>query len=253
MTNGKIEALLTANTTWEVSGTDSGGAWGPATVLASGATSYISDLATTLQTVINATATDTHTVTISDGENGTGLVTISKTAGTWSMSFTAGLLQAIGFEANISSVSTAQTGTIQAAGLWLPDCPIISQRQAADAPYVTDLITTVSPRGHVKTMYGNRYRKLSGIMWSHVTEAKTTAVAETTSRASFEQFWIDNVLGAGYSFCTTGAKWRLYWDADSATYFECRPVGFSSFDPQLSEPGWRAYFRIELPELVEVP
>jgi hypothetical protein len=258
---GRLEAKLTAEAIWQVGVASNLGGTVTVTVLASGASAYPTDLCAALQTALNTAARGTFVVTGNFGESGAGNVSIAQTNGAanpWSLSWSStNLRRAMGFAGNIASVSVTQTGTLHAQGVWLPDCVKVSPFGDNDPGHVeTDLRQTVSPQGHVKTMYGNRMTVLEGLHWPVVTRPKTRQAFETDSSGlvgqSWEQFWIDCVLGE-LAYCLPGTPLRLYWDADLSTATEYVLQGLDRNQPTMTLDRWSQLWKVDLPRLIKVP
>lgn len=258
---GRLEAKLTADAIWQVTVSSALGGAVVVDVLASGASSYPTDLCTALQTALNTAARGTFAVTGSFGEAGTGAVSIAQSNGAanpWSITWgSTNLRRAFGFTANILGVSTTQTGTQHASGVWLPNC--VKKTRFGDlAPghIESDLRQTVSPTGEVRTFYGNRMTINDSLQWTAVTRQRALQAFETEDGglvgSSFEQFYIDCVLGE-LAYCSPGAAWRLYWDADLSTNTEYVLQGMDELklEPTLDE--WTGLWKVPIPRLVKVP
>lgn len=199
---------ISANNT--VGGTD--------TVTVPAANYFIGGQATTTASLIadfeSALNTDNPngwTVSLSTGAGGTGRITINNTNVPWSITWTSTLLRdLLGFTANISGVSSAQTGANQARGLWLPDCPMNVDGNFAGTPRVTDLRQTESPTGVVIGHVGNVKYRHRGLRWSHVPTAYTWLADEgSVANTSLERFLLDAHWGQGHSWFSPSAKCQI--------------------------------------------
>lgn len=258
---GRLEAKLTADAIWQVTVSSALGGAVVVTVLASGASAYPTDLATALQTALNTAARGTFVVTPSFGESGTGLVSIAQTNGAanpWSITWgSTNLRRAFGFTANMLGVSSTQTGTQHASGVWIADCVKRTRYGDADPGHTeSDKRSTRSPTGAIKTLSGNRITVNDAIEWTMVTQPKARQAAETLYGGpvgqSFEQFHLDCILGE-LAYCTPGTTLRLYWDADLSTNTEYGIEGMDEFKPEQTVPDWVGLWRIALPRLIKVP
>lgn len=204
---GFISADITVPSGITLSATSNAG--GPTSVSVTAGTYNITTLCAHLQTRLDAVRPVTAgnwTVSISTGSGGTGKVTIAVTAGTYSITWTSSTLRTIlGFSGNISSQSTS-TGSAQARGLWIPDCPIMMDSYHLSTPYATDLRQTESPTGLVISHIGNVKYRHKNVRWTHVVYNKIWAQAESVDNESLEQFLIDAVWGLGHSWFSPGSK-----------------------------------------------
>jgi hypothetical protein len=265
---GRVEALITIPTGGlSISATNSVG--GPSTVtVAAGSyywTSnfYISSLITTLQTQLNASRPSGWTVTF---DATTGLVTINCSSTPWSITWTSSdLRNLLGFASNIAGVSSAQTGTKQARGLWRPDSPLDLDGDAAMAPYATDLRATRSPRGLVITAVGNRMFRHKGLVWAVVPKNRYRSNQADIDGAAWETFLCDTQISqvspTGFSVTTLfkpGARVQIFDHTGIKVGQDFGGVGVSGWFMQgldkleakrVSE-GWNGLWRVEIPELV---
>jgi len=166
----------------------------------------------------------------------------------------------LGFAGNISAVSSAQTGTLQARGLWFPDCPARLEGHPRMAPRVSDLVTTTSPTGDMIGAVSNFMRRHRRLTYSHVPEARYRELAAATTNASWEKFLDDTQYGQGLSWFDVASKYQIYWD-DAGTE---RPIGIDfnagagvsgwfakieTAEARQAAEGWVGYWGIEIPEI----
>lgn len=242
-----------------VSATDAGG--GPTAVpLTAGSytpTLFIAHLVTRLNAVMSETWSGSISTT-------TGLATLD-CAGTWALTFTtAEVGTVLGFVGNIASGSVAVTGTQNARGLWLPDCPLNMDGDPDRAPECTDARSTEGPTGTVVTLIGNTKYKHRNLMWSHVTRARTWEGSATTTYASWQQWVRDTQHGSGHTWFSPGSAFQVYWDnngTDRIVGYDLNagagPTAGWSASPSLArlEPrkvgdGWLGLWAIEIPGIV---
>lgn len=232
---GKLEGRIKAPT----------GGWdttvGGATATLAAGTYYISsadstseDFLAALATVWAAAASTTCSITISAGENGTGIVTVtfgSAKAIAWVDTEVRDLL---GFADNSASATT-HIGTMSARALWLPSChyraPDVPSDNFKGLPF-TDTRMVMNKAGYAWHVAGQMNYQLP-IEWPAVTAAKTRISQESTTHTSFERFWRDNIFGSA-SWAKPGGPVRFYPNAATdSTYIEYRvmePLG--SYEPQ---------------------
>lgn len=262
---GRIEAFMTVPSGVTVSATNSGG--GPTSVsLTAGSytpTSFVAHLVARL----NAVRTPANwTGSLSVGSSGTGLVTLNCT-GTWALTFTtAEVGTVLGFSGNIGSRSSAAIGTLNARGLWLPDCPATVEGDPDSAPLMTDIRSVESPYGSVTTYKNAQSYVHEGLRYSHVQRARVHRTAEATTYASL-QSWIDDTqLANGHSWFSTGSPFLIYWDSngsDRALGYELNagagPANGWSFSPPIGKlqdhvkmvnKPWLGMWSVELPRIV---
>jgi hypothetical protein len=251
--HGRVEARLTfsANQTGTV--TDSIG--GPVAWSVAAGNYYPWELVAAFQAAIIAAAGfigDNFTATLSDGEGGTGRVTLTNPSTPWSLTFTTTALRdAIGFSGNITNVSTAQTGT-HMRGLWLPGVPKFSPYgDGATGDIESDLRTLRGPTGRLSTLVGNYFDLHRGVAWTGVPNTRAMAHHESVANESFQSFFRDVALGRVSSYIPVGPYVRLVWDADvDGTYAVGRlewPAGFSL---ATMVTGWTGRYNVQLPNLV---
>ena len=212
---GRFEAFCTVPSGVSISATTNAGT---ATVNVTAGSYTPTSLCAHLQTILNAQAPVTAgswTVTLSVGRNGTGLVTIAVTAGTYSITWTSTLLRdLLGFSTNISSQSTS-TAPYICSGLWMPDCPVNLEQDPSLAPKQTDNRATESPTGAVVTLGGVKKYQHKSLRYSHVEQARVReamAVAAGIQHGSLE-YWLDDTqLGEGHEWFARGSAFQVYWD-----------------------------------------
>jgi hypothetical protein len=196
----------------------------------------------------------------------TGLVSIGWTGystPTWSLSWTdTSLRDALGFAANISAVTTTQTGTLQCRGIWIPDWPLQLDGDPEQAPTISDLRTSQSPTGVVLGLSGNTFHRHTGLVYSHVARDRVWESAATYDHASWEWFFRETQLGLESSLFTPASPLQIYWnnagtltllgDAanDGAGTDGWTITGLGSVEPRPSQANYTGLFRIELGTVV---
>lgn len=250
---GRLEAHLTSPA-GVYSLTDSGGVYAP-TLAAGDITSdgAFSTFIDDLETWLNANGADTWTVTFAGGEGGTGLVSIGCDYNGWSLSLPSTVWELLGFTGDQLTKNGTRTGTLHCIGAWLPGTPLITERgYNDDGTYSTDMRQTISPLGHVKTVWGNGMTENS-LTWRFTPRAKTLTAGETTTNQSFETFWHKCILGEHEAF-EPGPKLKLFWNADATTPATTyRSVGLTEFRPGIVSPGWTGLWDISIPRMIKVP
>jgi len=262
---GRLEALIVIPSSLAISAQNSVG--GPTVVTVTAGSYYwtsnlfYGDLATQLQTDLNAQRPSGWTVTF---DATTRLVTINCTNTPWSITWTSvPFRNLLGFAANISSVSVAQTGTKQVRGLWAPNCPLDLEGDPRMAPIVTDLRAMRSPRGQVVSLVGNRYYRHRGLVWSAVPVDRYRAVAAVLNGETWEHFLHDTQIHQQLdsssiqvaSLFTPGSRVQIFDhtggivgdDFGLSGWFL---QGLAELDCKKTTPGWSGLWRVEIPEIV---
>lgn len=250
---GRLEGQIYLSANWTAAFTDSVGL---TTVTINSGNWYILDLIAE----INIDLPRNWLVTIDDGEGGTGRVTITTTDVNFSVTWTStDLRDLLGFTGNIVAVSTAQTGTNAAKGIWLPDVVKWSPHGDEDGGgdigvLVTDKTQTVNGQGYVKTLVSSERREIRGVRWQGVRQGKVRTRYETYANESFEQFWRDTQNGNTVAYFVPGSPVRFYPDADAdSVYSVAKIVGLGEFDPQTLVPNWVGRYVVEIPTMIVVP
>lgn len=233
MANGKLEARITFTTAqvMTVAITAIGGS--PFTVTVAAGSYFPTALLTELKTQLDAAsgADGTFTVSGSIGESGTGLVTISHTVETFTITWTTSteLRDVLGFTGTLTPAALTFTGTKHMRGVWLPTYAINAPRGSNAGHYETNRSELVAPDGTVSAMvYGTgQRRRVIGIEWAVVTHARALVTGETTAGESFEQWWLDTHSGL-YVYFPPAPQVRVYWNAD-ATWTGAESVGITIY------------------------
>lgn len=262
---GRLEAFFTVPTSTTVSATNSGG--GPTSVPLTAGTYTPTSFVAHLVSQLNATRTPANwTGSISVGTSGTGLVTLNCT-GTWALTFdTAEAGTVIGFSGNIGSRSSAATGTLNARGLWLPDCPMTVDGDPDSAPLMTDSRSVESAYGSVTTYKNSQSYVHEGLSYSHVQRAKAVRAAESTTYESFQSWVDDTQFGNGHSWFSVGSPFLVYWSSSgsdralgyelnsgagpSAGWFFSPPIVKFGDHVKLAAKPWIGVSTISLPRIV---
>lgn len=250
---GCLQAQLTTDAAWEISASTFEDGADTFAVVTSGGTYYITELLTALETALNAAFTTTWTVTGSFGENGTYLVTIDTDGTDWTLTWDyVNLRNALGFAANITTTNAAQTGTLPAKGVFLPDCPKHTVHGDGDeGDEVTDLLYTMAPDGTTHTV-GSTSMTTNHVKWSHLSRKRARISGEVLAGESWQQFWRDCHRG-DLAYCEPGAPVRLIWDADvPGTYKTYKIVDKARAGEITTVQNWNGLYTLEL-DLVLVP
>ncbi len=216
MFGGRLEAYFTVPSGVTMSATNATS--GPTSVsITAGSYTITSFCAHVQARLIAVRSGGTWTVTVSTGSSGTGFVTINCTDGAWALSFTtaeAGTV--LGIVGNLASSATPRTGTQNARGLWLPDCPAQVQLDPSMAPKVTDSRGTESPSGLITTYKGTSKYVHKQLRYTHVAQARVMRTRETTTYASL-QSWIDDTqYNDGHTWFGVGSTFQIYWSESGA-------------------------------------
>jgi hypothetical protein len=131
----------------------------------------------------------------------------------------------------------------------MPDCPYWAPIDPTLKSGVveSDLRSTESPDGRVKSLTGNSKTVLKGLRWDAV--SSTVAYDLSATVTSFEKFWQTSQRG-GVSYCSVGGFVYFYPNADSASNNRYKMVGIRNLELPQVVSGWAGRFRVELPRLV---
>lgn len=255
MSRGRVEARITVPTGgWSVALTITA-IGGPYTVTIAAGSYFPTDLLTTFKTQLDAAsgADGVFTVAGSWGEAGAGLVTISHTIETFSLVWTStDLRDVLGFAGNLTPAALTFTGTLHARGVWLPDCEMDADRGQDGGVYEADRAVTVSGLGDVyATVYNTRQRH-DGFTWAHVTHPRAQISYETTTGASFEQWWRDTHTGIR-SYFEAAPQLRIYYSADAGTYHTFREIARRDTAAPRADATWRYLRTVTIGPLYRVP
>lgn len=258
---GRLEAFFSVPSSVTISVTNNGG--GPTTVsIAAGSytvTSFCSYLQTAL-TAQRAPSAGAWSVSVSTGTTGTGQVTIAMSSGTYSITWTStDLRDLLGFTATITS-QTSVTGTKNARGLWLPDCPLWLDGDPATMPEISDARNTESPDGTSVTLVNSFKAKHRNLTWSHVLQNRTMVTSEVTANSSWQTWLRDTQWGRGHSWFSPGSPFNVYWSSagtDTLLGGSSAPEGgwkmspvLRDFNPQRVSESWNGVWRIVIPAVV---
>jgi hypothetical protein len=163
---------------------------------------------------------------------------------------------------NFATYMKSQTGTEQAEGLFIPDCPITLQGNPSQAPRVTDLRQSEGPTGIVLGLAGNSKYRHRGIAWTAVPRSQVWESDATYANGSWQRFLDTTQFGMGHAWFTPSSRVQIYWDnagsveAIGAEHNSGAGVsgwyikGITSCEPPLTSPPWTGLYRIEIPEIV---
>lgn len=254
MTAGYIEARVTVPSATTLTATNGGG--GPTSVAITAGNYYITDLITHVQARLNAdrpgSGGATWTVSLSTADGGTGKVTISMSAGTFSITWTTAALGTLLGHSAITT-QTSVTGSNACQGIFIPNCPLNVEGDPRIAPRHTDLRETSSPTGLVFGVVGNMLYRHRRLRYSHVVRERTfdTSAADP----SWERFIINAHLGQGHSWFTPCSRIRivdqtgaLVGNTTGITTWQM--LGVRGVEPVKVSDAWTGLWAIEIPELV---
>lgn len=208
MSGGRLEAFFTVPSGTTMSATTTSG--GPTSIPITAGSYTPTSYCALVQAQLNATRTPAlWVVTLSTT---TGLVTINNPGTTWALTFTTALSGTVmGFVGNISSGSTARTGTQNARGLFVPDSPPLVDGDPDRAPKQTDARSVEGPYGAVTTYKSTRLYAHARLRFTHLSRAKVWE-GETATYASLQQWIDDTQLAEGHGWFSCGSAFQAYWD-----------------------------------------
>jgi len=198
---------------------------------------------------VTAGNSNTYTVSVDAGEDGTGKVTIAVDSGTYTLTWGNAEGQIVrdlcGFDDDITAQSTA-TSALQAKALWLPGCPVETpyHLDSSGQPQLLGAVT-LSEDGTYNSMVGASHTR-NEYVYQALTQAKTIAAAEDTGNESYEQFWLDS-MAAGQNWAAPGTRMRWYKDADTdATYITYNQLNILTPGYERVNPSWDGLWRLQM-------
>lgn len=145
----------------------------------------------------------------------TGLVSIGwtgYTTPTWSLSWNSTELRdLLGFTANITSVTTTQTGTQMPSGVWFPGRPINLDSDPLQAPTGDDKTSSISPTGRVYSLASSTYFRHRNVRFPMVAQNLVWANSATTVGADWETFYLETQVGQ-HDWFEVGSRVVVFWD-----------------------------------------
>ena len=245
MALGKWEGAIVVPTggwTFNLIDNDHGGGGATATIAAG--TYYLtsppaSSLLTTLKAALDDGAGVTYTVSVDDNNStSNGKVTITPSAGTFSVTWTStDLRDVLGFQTNITASSGA-TGTEHAEYLWLPDVPRSSPMSPEPVnnnydmgAYEEDGTFSVSPGGAVRGLAYTR-RIVDRFKYTNMRAHKVFEQHEQNINESLQNFYKDVI------FAKKNA--RFHPDREDNTVYFTWVIDSSEtgFQPVPFQDGW---------------
>lgn len=246
---------------WTAVLAESGGGGTPVITFAAAKTYYHSSagndsvsFAARLKALLDAASPNarTYTVTISAGELGTGFMTISVSAGTFSLtSVNADLRALMGFAGDLTPTAASFVGTLHAEAIWLPDCPTNTPYHLGSAGMPqAQAAVSVAPDGTYNNFTGAKHVR-NEISYEAVAQRKAITAAETTTGASYQSFWLDAIYGEEPWAAIPGGQLRWYKDvSDNATFKTFNVLQVTSPDMTRMDASWDGLWRVRL-EVVE--
>jgi len=252
MSNGRIEAEIVVPTGgWDFDLDEPAGATGTVTVPA-GTYTWATFL-TAWETALDAVGDWTYTASISDGEGGTGKLTLSASGGTFTLELAdADPFTLIGHTGDMAPAATSFTGAAHVRGMWLPDGPPLSLTGLGDDLDESDETVAESPDGTVWRLVYQRKSVQRDLRYQGISRARCRIAGELVAGESFQQFWRDVIQG-DKSYFSIG-KVRIFPDADvdgtSTQYYV--GAGLKDLTPAALKEGWLGAWTITIPRLVKV-
>ena len=226
-------------------------------------TYYPSALLTAIAAALLAGVGAAFTVTGSFGSSGTGIITITKNAGTCTINF------ANNAEANLLGVATAitwanvaqtHTGTLGMQGVWIPKCSIdgTGLDLSTNGHYRSDLRQAKNHLGVLRSRSSQGYYSYRDIVFSHV-ERDRALDGANAAVISWTQAVREYQLGANTFFPVTGSTLvpvKIYADADTDTVLGSSDGIYQlrlNADLELPKPveGSTTWWTVRIPEIVK--
>jgi hypothetical protein len=251
MPNGRLEAQITVPTGgWSGTIDDSGGGGAVSWSVPAGIY-YLVELLVELASRLNIAApTDTITVTVGNGENGTGRVTISSTGTIAIVWIAIDLRDLLGYTGNLSG-SSSYLATQHARSLWIAGSPYRAPNEVA--PWAgwpkADFRTVESAAGQVWAFMGQK-KEIASLAWDAVPRSRASKANEVLVNESFQRFVEDGVWGVA-PWGTPAGPVRFFPDAGVASYAEYYVTDLNEFVPEQFADGWAGGpWKVQLPRLV---
>ena len=198
----------------------------------------------------NAVMTRTWAVTLSS----TGVCSLSATGVSLAVTWTStDLRDVLGFSGSEVVVDAVVTASAQCKGLWLSDYPYNSLHQGGSwkGSIESDMQIAESSRGDVYAISGQIKRALN-LSFAAEASPKTWVADEILGNTSFEQFYLDCILG-NQTWANTCGPIRWYPDYTDDTTYGTYSILLKDWNPSQLSEGWTGRWTIALPRLVEVP
>jgi len=201
------------------------------------------------------------TVTLDDGELGSGRVTIALDPiyVLWHIDWMTAtdLRDALGFDNTvfIAAPDVSATGTGSARGVWIAETLGKFSKHGDYDPgkLTTDFRQTVGPTGTVHALTSSSYRVHETIRWEGVPAKRAKQHQESIPFESFESFFQDVALGR-VSYIPVNTLVRLIWNTEDDPFLEQWAEGHilwpATHDPEPMILGWTGRYTIQLPPLV---
>jgi hypothetical protein len=252
MAFGRLEARITVPAGgWDGTIDDSGGGGSVAWSVPAG-TYYLPELLAELEDRLNTAApTDTLTVSVGNGENGSGKVTIASGGGTFAVVWIdVDLRDLLGYAGNLSG-SNSYPAPNHARSHWIAQSPYKAPNEVY--PWggwpVADFRTVESASGLVWAFTGQK-KEIARLEWEAVPRARASKANEGTANESFQRLVEDGVWGFA-PWGTPGGPVRFFPDADEVNYARYYCTDLQAFEPQQFADGWAGGpWRVQLPRLV---
>lgn len=263
ITHGKWESLITIPSGGATIGIgESGGGSGNVT-FAAGETYYWSSpgnnslsLIAEIQAQLDAspgTLARTYTVSMTSGEDGTGLVSIAPDSGTLIVTFSSTIELLFGVVTNPALLVNPWTSERHVEGLWLPDCPPETEYGLdSDGLPIIAGVASVGENGTYGAMMGAKHT-LNEYTYQAVKKSRAIAASESSVNESFESFWLDSVAAEALYWPATPGRVRWYRDADdNDTYKTFNVTNVNSPQMQRMSPGYDGLWTVRIPVVLDV-
>lgn len=251
---GRLEAQIRIPSGGWTGTIDDSGAGAAVVWSVAAGTYFLPELITAFETALNAAApTDTLTVTIGNGELGTGRVTIASGGGVFAIVWIAtDLRDLLGYTGNLSAASTYLAPN-HARSHWIAGCPYRAPNQVfpwAGWP-VADFRSVESAAGQVWAFSGQK-KEIAKLEWDAVPRARASKANETLVNESFQRFVEDGVWGFA-PWGTPGGPIRFFPDASVGNFASYYVTDLKEIRPEQFAEGWDGGpWKVQLPRLVVI-
>jgi hypothetical protein len=183
----------------------------------------------------------------------TGLVTISISAGTFTIAWTTAALGTMLGHSAITA-QTSVTGSTCARGIWIPNRPLNIEDDPRAAPMLSDLRETEGPTGYSLAVVGNVKYGHNALRWAHVPRERYLDTDGGVT-PSWERFVKNTQIGQGHSWFTPRSKVKIV-DQTGAAVGNLASVtrwwmrGVNRVSAKKMSDAWTGSWLIEIPAII---
>lgn len=251
MTVGYVEAQAVVPSATTLTATSNSG--GPTSVAITAGSYFMSDLVAHIQTQLTSTRPVTAGAWTVSLSTVTGLVTISVSAGTFSITWTTAALGTILGHADIAT-QTSVTGSTACRGIFVPDRPLNVDDDPRAAPLLSDLRETESPTGVGLAVVGNVKYTHTNLRWTRVSRERYLDT-DSGVTPSWQRFVLQTQLAQGHTWFRPRSKVKVSDQSGSLLGSDASITkwwfrGVRSVTAKKDDAHWTGAWTIDVPALV---